>query len=222
MDERPEPKRRLRWGAAEKEAVAALGLGAVVVVLVGTLTPLSWVAAMLVGWDVVALTYTGRLALVLRRWDHTRTKNRAMSTDLDRLGADLALLGSAVVSLVAVGVLLTRGEPGTAADTLRIGLSLVSVAASWAMVHTIFAQRYAALYYGHPEGGIDFNEHERPAYRDFAYFAFTIGMSYAVSDTNVGSSEIRRAVLRHALLSYLFGTGILATTINLVASLSSG
>ena len=144
-----------------------------------------------------------------------------MSTDLDRLGADLALVGCAIASLVAVGVLLTRGTPGTAADTLRIGLSLVSVAASWAMVHTLFAQRYAALYYSAPEGGIDFNERMRPAYRDFAYFAFTIGMSYAVSDTNVASSEIRRAVLRHALLSYLFGTGILATTINLVASLSS-
>jgi uncharacterized membrane protein len=212
--------KRLRWGPAEKEALTALALGAAVAVAV-TFTSLSWVAGVLVGWDVVALTYTGRLVLVLRRWDHARTKSRAMSTDLDRFGADLALLGAAVASLVAVGVLLTRGSPGTAAETLRIGLSLVSVAASWAMVHTLFAQRYAALYYSTPEGGIDFNERMRPAYRDFAYFAFTIGMSYAVSDTNVGSSEIRRVVLRHALLSYLFGTGILATTINLVASLSS-
>ena len=211
---------RLHWGRAEKEAVVALVLGAAVAVAV-TLTPLSWVAGALVGWDVVAVGYTLRLAVVLRRWDDARTKSRAMSTDLDRVGADLALLGAAVASLVAVGVLLTRGEPGTAADSLRIGLSLVSVAASWAMVHTLFAQRYAALYYGHPEGGIDFNDRARPAYRDFAYFAFTIGMSYAVSDTDVSSSDIRRAVLRHALLSYLFGTGILATTINLVASLSS-
>jgi uncharacterized membrane protein len=141
-----------------------------------------------------------------------------MTTDLDRWAADVALLGAALASLVAVGVLLTRGEP----DPLRIWLSLISVAASWAMVHTVFTMRYAALYYGHPEGGIDFNDGERPAYPDFAYFAFTIGMSYAVSDTNVGSATIRRAVLRHSLLSYLFGTGILATTINLVASLSGG
>ena len=221
MEPKRRSKRRLRWGRAEKEALVALVLGAIVATVV-TLTPLSWVAGALVGWDCVALGYTGRLAVVLRRWDPERTRSHAMSTDLDRLGADLALLGAAVASLVAVGVLLTKGEPGTGGDTLRIGLSLVSVAASWAMVHTLFAQRYAALYYGHPEGGIDFNERMRPTYRDFAYFAFTIGMSYAVSDTNVGSSEIRRAVLRHALLSYLFGTGILATTINLVASLSSG
>jgi uncharacterized membrane protein len=198
----------------------ALALGAGVAVG-ASLSPLSWVAGVLVGWDCVAVGYTARLAVVLRHWDAAQTKSRAMTTDLDRVAADLALVGAAVVSLVAVGVLLTRGEPGALADTLRIGLSLVSVAASWAMVHTLFAMRYAALYYGHPEGGIDFNDSAPPAYRDFTYFAFTIGMSYAVSDTNVGSSGIRRAVLRHALLSYLFGTGILATTINLVASLSS-
>jgi uncharacterized membrane protein len=207
--------RRLRWGRAEREAVLALGLGAGVAV-VASLSPMSWVAGVLLGWDCVAVAYAGRLAVVLRRWDAERTRSRAMTTDLDRFAADVALLGAAVVSLVAVGLLLTRGQP----DPLRIGLSLVSVAASWAMVHTLFTMRYAALYYDHPEGGIDFNDGEQPAYRDFAYFAFTIGMSYAVSDTNVGSSEIRRAVLRHSLLSYLFGTGILATTINLVASLS--
>jgi len=207
----------MRWGRAEKEALIALALGAGVAVA-ATLTRLSWVAGVLVGWDCVAVGYTGRLVVVLRRWDAARTRDRAMTTDLERWAADVALLGAAVASLVAVGALLTRGEP----DPLRIGLSLFSVAASWAMVHTLFTMRYAALYYGHPEGGIDFNDGRRPAYPDFAYFAFTIGMSYAVSDTNVGSAQIRRAVLRHSLLSYLFGTGILATTINLVASLSGG
>jgi uncharacterized membrane protein len=221
MEGRPEADRRQLWGRAEKEAVVALGLGAAVAVGV-TLTPLSWVAGVLVGWDCVALAYTGRLAVVLRRWDAGRTRSRAMSTDLDRFTADVALLGAAVVSLFAVGALLTRDSPGAAPGVLRIGLSLVSVAASWAMVHTLFALRYAALYYDSPEGGINFNDRAQPAYRDFAYFAFTIGMSYAVSDTDVGSSVIRQAVLRHALLSYVFGTGILATTINLVASLSSG
>jgi uncharacterized membrane protein len=212
---------RMRWGRAEKEAAAALFLGAVAAT-VATLSPLSWVAGVLVGWDCVALGYTMRLAVVLRRWDAGRTRSRAMTTDLDRLTADVGLLGAAVASLIAVGALLTRDTPGTVANTLRITLSLISVAASWAMVHTLYTQRYASLYYRHPEGGIDFNSHAPPAYRDFAYLAFTIGMSYAVSDTNVGSTDIRRAVLRHSLLSYLFGTGILATTINLVASLSSG
>src|SRR3954452_22635770 len=99
----------MRWGRAEKEAAAALCLGAIAAT-VATLSPLSWVAGVLVGWDCVALGYTGRLAVVLRRWDARRTRSRAMSTDLDRFAADVALLGAAVASLIAVGALLTRGE----------------------------------------------------------------------------------------------------------------
>jgi uncharacterized membrane protein len=68
---------------------------------------------------------------------------------------------------------------------------------------------------------VDFNDESKPRYSDFAYLAFTIGMTFQVSDTALYSNEIRRTALRHALLSYLFGTGILATTINLVASLTS-
>jgi uncharacterized membrane protein len=44
-------------------------------------------------------------------------------------------------------------------------------------------------------------------------------MTFQVSDTVLRSTALRRTVLRQALLSYLFGTGILATTIDLVASL---
>ena len=206
--------------AALREAMIATLLGVVVGVAVTLATSPSM--GLLLGWDCVAVVYTGRLAFVLLRQDAEQTSLRASTTDLDRVATDVALLAAAVASLVAVAVLLTRGQPGDVAQTLRIGLSLVSVGASWAMVHTIYTLRYAALYYGRPGRGIDFNSAEPPTYRDFAYLAFTIGMSYAVSDTNVRSPEIRRAVLRHSLLSYLFGTGILATTINLVASLSSG
>jgi uncharacterized membrane protein len=60
-----------------------------------------------------------------------------------------------------------------------------------------------------------------PHYVDFAYLAFTVGMTFQVSDTNLHSREIRAAVLKHMLLSYLFGSVILATTVNLVAGLST-
>jgi uncharacterized membrane protein len=66
---------------------------------------------------------------------------------------------------------------------------------------------------------VDFNEDDAPDYRDFAYLAFTIGMTFQVSDTTLQTSEIRRTALRHALLSYVFGAVVIATTINLVAGL---
>jgi uncharacterized membrane protein len=59
-----------------------------------------------------------------------------------------------------------------------------------------------------------------PSYRDFAYLAMTIGMTFQVSDTDLKSTAMRATALRHALLSYLFGSLILAAAVNLVAGLS--
>ena len=42
-------------------------------------------------------------------------------------------------------------------------------------------------------------------------------MTFQVSDTNIQNGQIRATALRHMWLSYLFGTVIIATTINLVA-----
>jgi len=98
--------------------------------------------------------------------------------------------------------------------------ALVTVAASWVLVHVLFTLRYAALYYLAGGSGIDFNQDEPPAYRDFAYLAFTLGMTYQVSDTNLTSTAIRREVLRHALLSFVLGVIVLASTINLISAMA--
>ena len=100
----------------------------------------------------------------------------------------------------------------------RIGFGLISIVLSWAVVHTLYTLRYAALYYADQEGGIDFSS-GRPVFTDFAYLAFTIGMTYQVSDTTLKTSAIRKIALQHALLSFIFGTAIIATTINFVAGL---
>jgi uncharacterized membrane protein len=86
-------------------------------------------------------------------------------------------------------------------------------------VHTVYVLRYGDLYYASPPGGIDFNEIDRPDYRDFAYVALTLGMTYQVSDTNLTSKALGRTATRHALMSFLFGSVIVALLINSVASL---
>jgi len=101
------------------------------------------------------------------------------------------------------------------------GSAVISAALSRAIVHTVYMLRYPRLHYTGPDRGVDFNEPDPPTYTDFAYLAFTIGMTFQVSDTPLRTKEFRRTALRHGLLSYLFGTGILATAINLVAGLSS-
>ena len=101
-------------------------------------------------------------------------------------------------------------------------LAVASVALSWFTVHILFMLRYAQLYYTGPDGGVNFNQDAPPRYLDFAYLAFTIGMTFQVSDTDLEKSAIRAAALRHALLSYLFGAVILAATVNLIAQLGTG
>ena len=100
-------------------------------------------------------------------------------------------------------------------------LSVLSVALSWALMNTVYAYKYARLYYlDEPDtGGIDFKQEDPPAYSDFAYLAFTVGMSFAVSETEPTSTRTRKVALGHALFSYVFGTGILAVAINLVTNL---
>ncbi len=94
----------------------------------------------------------------------------------------------------------------------------LTVVVSWSVVHTVFALRYAREYYSTPVGGIDFkSDDEEPDYQDFAYVAFTVGMTFQVSDTDVQARPIRRTVIRHALLAYLFGAVILAVAVNVIA-----
>jgi uncharacterized membrane protein len=124
----------------------------------------------------------------------------------------------------ATARLALREDPARAvADALLLVASmasvLASVALSWTAVQTLFTLHYARLYHSHPAGGIDFNQEAPPRYADFAYLAFTVGMTFQVSDTALHSSALRAATLRQALLSYLLGAVILATTINLVAGL---
>jgi uncharacterized membrane protein len=85
----------------------------------------------------------------------------------------------------------------------------------------MFTVHYARLYYSGEPGGIDFHDPEPPRFHDFAYLAYTVGMTYQVSDTEIGLTSIRATVLRHALLSYLLGAVVLAVTINLIAGLGS-
>ncbi|MCW3005357.1 MAG: hypothetical protein JWQ20_4655 [Conexibacter sp.] len=172
-------------------------------------------------FDVSALVYAVWTWSDIWPMNATTTAAHALREDNSRLWTDIFLIAASLVSLVAVGFLVAgASSQDGSAKLASIGLGVISVIISWALVHTIFALRYAHMYYGRPEGGIDFNEKARPAYSDFAYLAVTIGMTYQVSDTEFETQTFRKVALRHALLSYLFGTVVVATTINLVAGLS--
>jgi uncharacterized membrane protein len=175
----------------------------------------------LVSWTVtvvIVLTWVWRIS-----WpqDSEGTKQLAEQEQTTR-STDVWLLAAAVASLAVVVVALVQSSSQQSATAVAsVILSVLSVALSWALVNTVYAFKYARLYYlDEPdEGGIDFKNVTAPTYSDFAYLAFTIGMSFAVSETEPTTTRIRRVALGHALLSYTFGTGVLAVAINLVTNL---
>jgi uncharacterized membrane protein len=211
---------RRRGPSVGVRVAVSLGAGvlsAIVVAIVGPwwLTPLS-------GWDIAALTFVSWMWHSLWSLDAADTAEQARRENPHRIAADGLLLSASVASLIAVGLVLVRaGHSNELNRALLVGLSVLSVVLAWSVVHTVYSLRYAKLYYSGTEGGIDFNAHQAPCYIDFAYLAVTIGMTFQVSDTNLKTTTFRRTALRHALLSYAFGTLIIATTINLIAGLTA-
>ena len=204
--------------AALRLSVATLAGGAVIAALLIVGAP--WAVAVTAGWSTQALVFLAWIWLAIAGKDAEATEEHAQAEDVSRGTADAVLLAASVASLIAVGsTLVEAGQHSGSAKGLLTGLTVVSVFLAWATVHTLFTLRYGDLYYSDPVGGIDFNDKDAPDYRDIAYVAFTIGMTFQVSDTNLTTKTIRRAALRHALLSYLFGAVIIAVMINLAASL---
>ena len=154
----------------------------------------------------------------------------AVKQDSSRTIISIFVLFASVVSLFAVVFLMrTLPNPKQAGYPYHVGFAIFAVILSWNMIHTIFAIRYAHLYYNlmyeermsekvH-KGGLIFPNDEPPDYFDFAYFSFVIGMTWQVSDVQITSRRIRRMVLVHALLSFVYNTVILALSINIISGL---
>ncbi|MEH0927093.1 DUF1345 domain-containing protein [Micromonospora sp. CPCC 205558] len=174
----------------------------------------------LVIWTIAAgmiLVWTWRAC-----WPASPERTEQLAeAEQDSRSTDWAILIASVISLAAVAEALVRAssQHDAVAVTLVI-LSVVAVVLAWALVNTVFALKYARLYYRDDDGsGIDFKREDRPAYADFAYIAFTVGMSFGPGENEPTSNHMRRVALGHALLSYAFGTGILAVAVNLVTNL---
>jgi uncharacterized membrane protein len=213
------PDRLDHSGIAARRVLAAAAAGATAVAVALAVGASSAVAA-LAGWDSAALVFLTWVWLTIPTKDAAATAQAAQAEDASRTASEVVLIGAGTASLVAVAFTLAEaGRTSGATRGLLIALSVASVVLAWASVHTVYALRYARLYYSDPIGGIDFNAGDPPRYLDFAYVALTVGMTSQVSDTALTARRLRRAAIHHALLSYVFGTVVVALTINIVASL---
>ncbi|HEX3345980.1 MAG TPA: DUF1345 domain-containing protein [Polyangiaceae bacterium] len=210
-----------------RSALVRVGISALVAAVAYVLTAprLPPPAPALVAWCAGSLALLGLSWSAIATADAAITRARAGEEDPGRtLVYVIVLLASGVSLLAATAVVRDAHSLGPRIEHLVTALCLGTVALAWAMTHTAFAFRYARLYYrtdAEGVGGIELPEKEPPSYFDFAYFAFTIGMCFQVSDVCVTSRQIRRAVLLHAVISFAYNSVILAFVLNLVFALAA-
>jgi uncharacterized membrane protein len=202
-----------------RRALLCVAVGAVAGVVAGVsaaprLGPLvAWCTA-----GLLALVWVWRIC-----WpqDSAGTERLAREESSSRVTDDAIVAGClASIGAVVVALIQSRNQTGDATSVALVILGVLGTMVAWGLVNTVYAFKYARMYFlDHREGGFDFKQESPPRYSDFAYLAFTIGMTYQVSDTDLTHRSIRHAALRHALLSYMFGTAIVAMTINVIAGL---
>jgi uncharacterized membrane protein len=176
------------------------------------------VTRLLIGWDVFAALYLTLAYAMMFRCDHSHIRRNAVLQDDGRF---LMLMVTAFGAFASIGAIVFElGASHRGASELA--LATVTVALSWAVVHTSFALHYAHDYYrGAKPGGLQFpsgDEHDHADYWDFVYFSFVIGMTAQVSDVGITDKIIRRTATAHGIISFVYNTALVALMVNIAAS----
>lgn len=178
-------------------------------------------------WIAYALTSLSLVWVVFFSTHPGQNRRFYQLQDSSRTAIFLFVVIAASTSLFAVlSLLRTTQHMSPEVVSQHIALSILAIACSWVLVHTVFTTRYAHIYYDEdaqdkPAKGLDFPNEEKPDYLDFAYFSFVIGMTSQVSDVAISSKSMRRLALLHGILSFVFNAVIVALTINTVSGLMS-
>jgi uncharacterized membrane protein len=183
----------------------------------------------IVAWNAFAFTLIVMAWYIISTRDPYEARRNARLQDASATFLFSLIISAATASLLAVGVLLSLAKQLSPTSlAAHIALSMAAVVLSWTLVHTIFALRYAHVYFWDAReveresisGGLVFpGKPDVPDYLDFAYFSFVIGMTCQVSDVQISSRRMRRLALVHGVISFAFNTAILAMFVNIIAGL---
>ncbi len=217
---RPMPIRLARLHARLLISIA-VGL---LVTLGLSMTDWKMATKLLLGWDIGIVLYLILVYDLMMTCGVDEIRRRAAEDDEGAVAlliltsvSALAIMGAIVAEL---GIAKSSGQP---ASGIGIGIAMVTIVASWAFVHTIFALHYAHEYYGergdHAIGGLTFPGRQPPDYWDFLYFSLVIAMTSQVSDVVITSKVIRRIVTIHGALAFFFNVAVFALTVNIVSNL---
>lgn len=198
--------------------LAGLLVGSVAVICAASW---GWAIHLVLGWDAAGLTLLASTWEQIHHETALQTRRHAAKDDPGRALVRVIVLLTSTASLFAAGYVMRNARhiaPSRTALCVLLAGCLIAVMSSWLLTHTAYTLRYAHLYYrddAERGGGLDFPGKEEPDGYDFAYFSFTLGMCFQVSDVAVCSRQMRRTVLAHGLLSFLYNTVVLAVAVNL-------
>jgi len=179
---------------------------------------------LLFGWDIGVVLYLALAYQLAVTCGIEEIRRRAAEDDEGAVAlliltglSGLAIMGAIVAEL---GIAKVSGQPRSG---YGITIAAVTIVASWAFVHTIFALHYAHEYYGargdKAIGGLNFPGRQAPDYWDFVYFSLVIAMTSQVSDVVITSKVMRRIVTVHGVLAFFFNVTVFALTVNIISNL---
>jgi len=196
-------------------------LFAAVVGMIATAIAISvsdWRVGTMIGFDAAAALFLLSTIPLFRRGNAVSMRQAALRNDANRAGL-LVITGIVMlVILVAVAAELSQRQ---APKPLDVAVIIATLALAWSFSNMVYALHYAHIFYtagknGKDQRGIDFPGTDEPDYWDFTYFAFTLGMTFQTSDTDITSPRIRKIATFHSLAAFIFNIGILAFTINVI------
>ncbi|OLS60108.1 DUF1345 domain-containing protein [Pseudomonas putida] len=203
-----------------------LSLAAALGVLGGLFIPAGdKVQHILAGWNIAVWIYLVLILLLTFKAGAPRVRQIAEEEDENAVLVLFVVSIAAVASLAAVTLQLAGSKDLQGqALVLHYAYTGLTVAGSWLLIGTIFSLHYARLFYtcDGKEPLLRFADGEcHPDFWDFHYFSFTISVAVQTSDVGIGGKQMRRVVLVHSLIGFLFNTAILGFTVNIAAGLLS-
>lgn len=197
----------------------------VVFVLIFPIINLNGLTLLIFYWDIFCISLLSLFWITFYKTPPKLIRKEAQIMDPKNIIVFITVIVASALSFLSVILLfINHVKP---LYEFRLIVIVASLALSWMILHTIFTVRYAHLYYsdhrseeGRFSGGLEFPSEKEPDFIDFAYFSFTLGMTFQVSDVEISSRKIRRIVLLHSLLSFGFNATIVAMTVNIIAGLS--
>lgn len=177
-----------------------------------------WGDAAAIAFDAAALIFLASLLPLVRYSDENQMRAHAAANDANRM---LVLVLTTLLGFAVMAAIYGEMPQAREGDHLAAAKLIGTLLLIWLFANTVFTLHYAHAYYTQSDeavdiGGLDFPGTVMPDYRDFAYFAFTLGMTFQTSDVSINAPGIRRVVLLHSFGAFVFNIGVIAFAINVL------